>query len=252
MKVGYAVLYNNGELVISQSHTILSKKIYKDYGEFEDTSVPWKNERKRINKVNILDQVKSNCMKEWFDDCTNLTSLIDFVNLDVSDCADFSYMFGECTSLQDINALKNWNVSNGKYFSCMFYSCRSLQDISALESWNVSNGIDFSCMFCSCTSLQDISALENWNVSNGTDFSYMFDYCISLQNISALESWNVSNGTDFSYMFGACTSLQFISLPNTLRYLSENLFKNCNQNFKIRWKNHFYTYSDLLEYETIY
>ena len=80
-------------------------------------------------------------------------------------------------------------------------------------------------MFCSCTSLQDISALENWNVSNGTDFSYMFDYC---------------------------TSLQFISLPNTLRYLSENLFKNCNQNFKIRWKNHFYTYSDLLEYETIY
>ena len=116
MKVGYAVLYDNGELVISQSHTILSKKIYKDYGEFEDTSVPWKNERKRINKVNILDQVKSNCMKEWFDDCPNLTSLIDFVNLDVSDCADFSYMFGECTSLQDINALKNWNVSNGKYF----------------------------------------------------------------------------------------------------------------------------------------
>ena len=40
MKVGYAVLYDNGELVISKSHTILSKKVYKDYGAFEDISVP--------------------------------------------------------------------------------------------------------------------------------------------------------------------------------------------------------------------
>ena len=116
MKVGYAVLYNNGELVISQSHTILSKKIYKDYGEFEDTSVPWKNERKRINKVNILDQVKSNCMKEWFDDCTNLTSLIDFVNLDVSDCADFSYMFEACTFLQNISLPNSLTCLNENMF----------------------------------------------------------------------------------------------------------------------------------------
>ena len=38
MKVGYAVLYDNEELVISKNHTILSKKIYKDYGEFADTN----------------------------------------------------------------------------------------------------------------------------------------------------------------------------------------------------------------------
>ena len=118
--------------------------------------------------MNILDQVKSNCMKEWFDDCTNLTSLIDFTNLDVSDCTDFLGMF---------------------------YSCRSLQDISALASWNVSNGIDFS------------------------------------------------------YMFSFCTSLQNISLQNTLRYLNKEMFEYCNQNLKTHWKDHFYTYSDLLKYE---
>ena len=225
MKVGYAILYDDGELVISKNHTILSKKVYKDYGEFEDTSVPWKNDSKQINKVNILDQVKSNCTKNWFDDCTNLTSLIDFTNLDVSDCADFSRMF---------------------------YSCRLLQDISALENWNVENGRNFSFMFDYCTSLQDISALESWNVSNGADFSRMFYYCTSLQNINALESWNVSNGIDFSCMFCSCTSLQDILLPNSLTCLNENLFEDCNPNLKIRWKNHFYTYSDLLEYETIY
>ena len=132
MKVGYAVLYDNGELVISQSHTILSKKIYKDYGEFADTSVPWENESERINKVNILDQVKSNCMKEWFYDCINLTSLIDFTNLDVSDCEDFSFMFCNCTSLQNISSLESWNVSNGTKFSWMFRYCTSLQNISSL------------------------------------------------------------------------------------------------------------------------
>ena len=174
MKVGYAVLYDNGELVISKNHTILSKTIDKDYGAFEDTSVPWKNESKKINKVKILNQVKSNCMKEWFDDCTNLTSLIDFTNLDVSDCADFSGMFYHCKSLQDLNGLQNWNVSNGTDFSRMFYNCESLKNLNELKNWNVSNGADFLGMFYSCTSLQDISALEDWNVSNGTDFSYMF------------------------------------------------------------------------------
>ena len=31
MKVGYAVLYTGGILIISKNHTILQKKIIKDY-----------------------------------------------------------------------------------------------------------------------------------------------------------------------------------------------------------------------------
>ena len=55
MKVGYAVLYTDGTLVISKNHTLLQKTIIKNYGEFEDTSVPWKNESSQIKKVQILD-----------------------------------------------------------------------------------------------------------------------------------------------------------------------------------------------------
>ena len=55
MIVGYAVLYKNGTLVISKKHSILSKKVRKDYGQFEDTNVSWKNEIKKIEKVHILD-----------------------------------------------------------------------------------------------------------------------------------------------------------------------------------------------------
>ena len=61
MKVGYAVLYIAGTLVISKNHNLLQKSIIKDYGEFEGTDVPWKKESIKIKKVQILDYVKSNC-----------------------------------------------------------------------------------------------------------------------------------------------------------------------------------------------
>ena len=227
MKVGYVVLYDDGELVISKNHTILSKTIDIDYGEFEDDDFnsPWYSDSKKIKKVRILDNVKSNCMNSWFYNCENLTTLIDFSYLDVSECTDFLGMFCGCKSLEKISTLQNWNVSNGQ---------------------------NFSGMFSYCVGLKDLDTLENWNVSNGTDFSFMFSNCQSLENLNALKNWNVSNGRNFSKMFSYCDSLEEISLPNTLRYLDKNMFKDCNPNLKIRWKQYLYTYADLLEYKTIY
>ena len=222
MKVGYAVLYNDGELVISKNHIILSKKIEIDYSEFEDTLVPWNNESKKIEKIQIFDQVKSNCMSKWFDGCRNLTTLLDFKNLDVSDCADFSYMFRNCESLQNLNGLQNWNVLNGTNFFAMFYKCKSLQ-------W--------------------INELQNWNVFNGIDFSYMFSYCASLKDITALTNWNVSNGIKFSYMFANCKSLKNITLPQTLKKITTDMFYHCN-NIQIKFKKYYYNYNDLLSYDT--
>ena len=225
MKVGYAVLYTDGTLVISKNHTLLQKTIIKNYGEFEDTSIPWKNESRQIKKVQILDQIKSNCVKEWFEDCINLTKLINFKNLDVSDCTDFSRLFSSCRSLQDLNELQNWNVSSGTGFSRMFAFCKSLQDLNELQNWDVSNGTNFSGMFAFCESLQNLNGLQNWNVSNGTEFSSMFEYCELLQNIL---------------------------VSSTLSILRKDMFYNCNSTLKIHWKNHIYTYEDLLEYGKIY
>ena len=225
MKVGYVVLYEDDKLVISKDYIILPKKIKIDYGEFEDTLVPWKNDSNEIEKVQILDQVKSNYLRKWFNDCINLTTLINFKNLDVSDCIDFSWMFRNCKSLQDLNELRNWNVSNGTDFSKMFSFCESLQDLKGLQSWNVSNGTNFSGMFFGCESLQDINELQNWDVSSGKDFSSMFEFC---------------------------TLLNEIYLSNTLNILTKEMFNECNKKLKIYWKNHIYTYEDLLEYQRIY
>jgi len=221
MKVGYAVLYKDGTLTISKEHTILQTKIIKDYGEFYDKNIPWKNDYEKIKIVKILSQVKSNYMCSWFEDCYNLTTLIDFQNLDVSDCKVFGFMFSECKSLTNISALTNWDVSNGTNFSGMFEQCESLRNISALTNWDVSNGRDFSGMFFGCKSLINISVLSNWNMSNGEDFG----------------------------IFGKCFNLKEIYLPNTLNSLTQDMFEYCNPNLKIHWKNKVYTYEDLLEYQ---
>ena len=250
MKVGYVVLYEDGELVISKKHTVLQKKIEKDYGEFEYINIPWKNDKKKIKQVRILNQIKSNYMRSWFETCYNLTTLIDFQNLDVSDCEDFVFTFYGCKSLTDISSLKNWNVSNGMDFAYMFAYCESLMNISALANWNVVNGKDFSRMFYVCESLQNINGLQNWNVSNCKDFLSMFRNCTSLQDISTLTNWNVVNGEDFEGMFHYCVSLKEIHLPNTLCKLIANMFQDCNERLKIHWKTKIYTYEDLLEYKS--
>ena len=196
MKVGYAVLYEDGELVISKNHTLLQKNIIKDYGLFKDNDIPWRFDELKIKTVRILDQVKVNYIKTWFEGCSKLTTLIDFQNLDVSDCKDFAWMFHNCKSLQNINGLRNWNVSNG---------------------------MNFRSMFRNCESLQDINVIEKWNIVNGTNFTYMFVYCENLKEIF---------------------------LPNTLKILTEDMFTGCNPNLKIHWKNHIYTYEDLMEYKS--
>ena len=133
----------------------------------------------------------------------------------------------------------------------MFEYCKSLENIEALRNWNVSSGINFSYMFFDCQSLKNLNGLVNWNVSHGIDFSYMFSYCTSFQDLNGLQTWNVSNGTDFSFMFAFCELLQNILVSNTLSILRQDMFFNCNEDLKIHWKNHIYTYEDLLAYEEI-
>lgn len=51
MKVGYAVLYENGTLVISKNYTILNKIVDKNYGKFSDKKIPWLEHGNKIKMV---------------------------------------------------------------------------------------------------------------------------------------------------------------------------------------------------------
>lgn len=249
MVIGYAVLYNNGELVISKNPISLNLSIRIDFGKFDENNVPWKNDysQKFIESVRIFDKISPNSMYKWFDNCYNLKQLIDFDNLDVLNCFDFSYLFNNCFHLTDISGLCTWNVSNGCYFHNMFSYCLELKDISILNNWNVLNGKNFSNMFDNCSKLKEVN-LNNWNVLNGKRFHAIFSECSNLCIVN-ISKWNMSHVEYFDYMFLSCENLKEIWLPDTITLLSEKTFNLCNLNLKIHWRNKIYTYADLIEYQ---
>ena len=126
---GYAILYLDGELVISNSHTVLPKDVFFDYGQFDESKAPWQLNVLDIKTVRILNLIHVNKMDYWFYRCSNLENIFGFENIDVSNATDFSFMFCCCENLTDISVLQNWDVSNGKDFSFMFFGCENLKRI---------------------------------------------------------------------------------------------------------------------------
>ena len=213
----YAMLYADGELVLSPRPITPEKEVYGNgagnYGKVVNPyAVPWNpnpfsSKPLSIQKVRLLDTIAPTSCSSWFMNCENLTEISNFEKLNVSNCNYFTSMFDTCTSLVNIDGLSNWNVSNGKDFQEMFNGCTSLVNIDGLSNWNVSNGNYFTSMFDTCTSLVNLDALKNWNVSNAKKFLDMFKNCTSLVNIDGLSNWNVSNVTIFRGVFYKCTSL---------------------------------------------
>ena len=108
---------------------------------------------------------------------------------------------------------------------------------------------DFDRWFENCENLVEVDGLENIDVSECEYMSFVFNGCKNLTTILDLTSWNMFNCKDFTNMFGWCECLRLVYLPSTLRKVNIDMFDGCNNNLKIHWKNHFYTYEDLLEYE---
>ena len=129
VKVGYAILYEDCTLTISKKHTILQTPIYIDYGEFDDNKIPWYHEIEFIKNVQIIEPMKVTCLAYWFYNCVNLKQLIDFQNLDVTECTFFTRTFYGCESLIDVD-LKDLCLKSETIFLSTFKYCIALENVS--------------------------------------------------------------------------------------------------------------------------
>lgn len=254
MKVGYAVLYDDGTLVISNTKLNFKKTVLTDFGEFEDDTIPWNNENqdiKQIKQIVINDKIKVSTMFGWFMNLRQLTEVFGLKNIDTSNCLDFANLFTNCRKLKSIYFLKDLDVSNGEDFSGMFKNCLNLEYIGSLEFWNMENAVNLAEMFYNCIKLKDMSSIKKWNVSKVVNFVRMFLNCTTLKNLN-LSNWNLLNGKIYTDMFNSCKSLQEIVFPSTISNIKSNMFRYCLADTKILWKNHTYRYEDLLEYKILY
>ena len=190
---------------------------------------------------------------EWFNGCTDLTTIegIEYLNtenvkdmsgmfwgcralttLDVShfntqNVTNMSYMLSDCSALTtlDVSHLDTQNVTNMYY---MFSGCSALTTLD-VSNFNTQNVTDMSGMFSDCSALTTLD-VSNLNTQNVTDMSYMFFYCSAITTLD-IANFDTKNVTDMSYMFNDCSALKTLDVSNfdttTVRIKSRTCSLSC-------------------------
>ena len=147
---------------------------------------------------------------EWFNGCTDLTTIEGIEYLNTENVKDMSGMFWGCRALTtlDVSHFDTQNVTNMSY---MLSDCSALTtlDVSHLDTQNVTN---MYYMFSGCSALTTLD-VSNFNTQNVTDMSYMFFYCSAITTLD-IANFDTKNVTDMSYMFNDCSALKTLDVSN--------------------------------------
>ena len=212
--------------------------------------------KKVVFKAGFRDETHTTC-SNWFNGCTNLTSIEGIENLNTSNVKNMSGMFAKCSNLETLD-LSHFNTENVGNMSNMFNGCTKLHDLN-ISSFNTENVTNMYGMFYGCSSLETLdlshfntrnvrkdgmnymfngcSSLSYLNVSNfttdkpGMQLDGLFQGCSSLQTLD-LSSFDISGAGSVNYLFDGCSALRTIYVSDffTFKYgvSSSNMFRNCD------------------------
>ena len=160
--------------------------------------------------LSLFNTEKVTNMNSMFNECRNLTNIINLNNLNTTSAVSFSEMFYNCSSLTTLD-VSNFDTSNVTSLSNMFYDCSNLKTINLFSSTS-GKLKSIQGVFWGCNKLENITSL-NFNTSNVTTMSYLFSSCSSLTSLD-LSNFNTSSVTNMAYMFQGCTGLTSLNLSN--------------------------------------
>lgn len=211
--------------------------------------------KKVVFKAGFRDETHWTC-SNWFNGCTNLTSIEGIENLNTSNVKNMSGMFALCSNLETLD-LSHFNTERVTTMAQMFYGCTKLHDLN-ISSFKTENVTSMNQMFGGCSSLDSLdlshfnakgvlyhglyamfsgcSSLKFLDVSNfpadrpKMQLDAMFKGCSSLQTLD-LSSFNTGLANSFTDMFDGCSALRTIYVSDLFRFKngvsSSNMFRNC-------------------------
>ena len=156
-----------------------------------------------LNTENVTD------MSGMFWGCAALTTL-DVSHFDTQNVTNMSYMFSDCSALTTLD-VSNFNTQNVTNMYYMFSNCSALTTLD-VSNFNTQNVTDMSGMFSDCSALTTLD-VSNLNTQNVTDMSYMFFYCSAITTLD-IANFDTKNVTDMSYMFYNCSALKTLDVSN--------------------------------------
>lgn len=212
--------------------------------------------KKVVFKAGFRDETHWTC-SNWFNGCTNLTSIEGIENLNTSNVKNMSGMFALCSNLETLD-LSHFNTERVTRMAQMFYGCTKLHDLN-ISSFNTENVTSMKEMFSNCSSLDSLdlshfnakgvlyhglyamfsgcSSLKFLDVSNfpadkpKMQLDAMFKGCSSLQTLD-LSSFNTGMAKSVTDMFDGCSALRTIYVSDLFKFnnsvSSSNMFRGCH------------------------
>ena len=200
----------NGVLIISGNGTMQDFEV-DHKAKIHDT--PWRNERKNISAVKILNGVTT-IGRGAFDECAKLTN----ISISETVISIENFAFWGCAGLTSIH-IPHSVISIGNE---AFKHCTGLTSISIPD--NVTSIGNFA--FADCAGLTDIHIPKSV-ISIGDS---AFRGCSKLTDIDISDSV-----TSIEYStFRDCTRLISVSVPDKVTYIGKRAFENCAELVSIR------------------
>lgn len=210
--------------------------------------------KKVVFKAGFRDETHTTC-SNWFNGCTNLTSIEGIENLNTSNVKNMSGMFAKCSNLETLD-LSHFNTENVTTMVQMFYGCTKLHNLN-IDNFNTENVSYMNGMFEGCSGLDTLD-LSHFNTRyvRKSGFNYMFNGCSSLSSLDVsnfttdkpsmqldglfkgcsslqtldLSSFSTGGASSVTDMFDGCSALRTIYVSDLFKFngvSSSNMFRNC-------------------------
>lgn len=196
--------------------------------------------KKVVFKAGFRDETHTTC-SNWFNGCTNLTSIEGIENLNTSNVKNMSGMFAQCTNLETLD-LSHFNTEKVTTMAQMFYGCTKLHDLN-IDNFNTENVTNMNGMFDGCSNLESLD-LSHFNTRNVlyTGLNYMFNGCSSLSSLDVSNFTTDKPRMQLDGLFKGCSSLQTLDLSSFSTGLASSvtdMFDGCSALKTIYVSDHF-------------
>ena len=224
-----AILYSDGELVFQRGTTPEDgRTVVATYSDVE-TTYPrqWGAHADDILIVTFDTEVAPDDTAQWFNNCTNLTTINHIERLDTSNVRSMNAMFYRCSSLTELDC-SSFDMSNVVDIGAMFTGCKNLVSLD-VSNWTTDSVQNMNAVFSNCNNLTSVDP-SGWTTDNVLDMSGMFSWCYEITELD-LSGWNTSLVTKMNNMFSACTALSTLDVSAfdtaNVRYM-DSMFHSCS------------------------
>lgn len=168
--------------------------------------------KKVVFKAGFRDETHTTC-SNWFNGCTNLTSIEGIENLNTSNVKNMSGMFAKCSNLETLD-LSHFNTEKVTTMAQMFYGCTKLHNLN-IDNFNTENVSYMNGMFEGCSGLNTLD-LSHFNTRyvRKDGMNYMFNGCSSLSSLDVSNFTTDKNSMQLDGLFKGCSSLQTLDLSS--------------------------------------